>query len=128
MRAKPDLVPDCDIHGEPMFRHEVPASALGLEERRDIIVWRCEHGGCRRYFYGTVGYRECPELAAPKTSTPRCSDEGAYMVAQRPLGSYICPVAGCPSIEPWQMPVVPLATTSTSVELGTQELELTHSS
>jgi hypothetical protein len=36
VRAKPDLVPDCDVHGEPMYRDQCPASLLGLEGSRDV--------------------------------------------------------------------------------------------
>ena len=125
MRAKPNLVPDCDVHGEPMFRDEYPASALGLEGRRDIIIWRCTREGCGRYFYGTVGYRDCPDIARTRTTTVRCREDGAYLVVQRARGSYICPVAGCTSIEPWQVPARPLTTTPTPAELAEEAPLLT---
>lgn len=79
MKPKPDLIPDCDIHGEPMYRDECPASALGLEGHRDLIVWRCAHKGCGRYFYGTVGYRYCMQMAGARGSTPQCPQEGAFL-------------------------------------------------
>lgn len=107
MRSKPDLVPDCDVHGEPMYRDESPASALGLKGNRDVIVWRCAREGCGRYFHGTVGYRYCPRPSAPVTPTPHCEHEAAFLVAQRALGSYICPVAGCSTAQTWQASVVP---------------------
>ena len=101
MKAKPDLVPDCDVHGVSMSLDECPASALGLEGRRDIIVWRCVHPGCGRFFYGTVGYRYTPGFAGPETPTPRCKREGAFLVAQQAQGASICPVAGCRTVQPW---------------------------
>jgi hypothetical protein len=110
MKAKPDLVPDCDVHGEPMYRDECAASVLGLEGSRDVIVWRCCHQGCGRYFHGTAGYRNCPPAADNGILTPRCAREGAFLIVQRTLGSYICPVAGCTKTEPWQAPVLALPT------------------
>ncbi len=101
MRAKSDLIPDCDIHGEPMHRDECPASVLGLEGRRDLHVWRCGHPGCGRYFYGTVGYCDNTQKGHANGRSSRCSREGAFLVAQRALGRYICPVAGCNETEPW---------------------------
>jgi hypothetical protein len=108
MRAKPDLVPDCDVHGEPMYRDESPASALGLKGNRDVIAWHCVHEGCGRYFHGTVGYRYCPRSTAPVTPTPHCEHESAFLVVQRALGSYICPVAGCSTAQVWNAFVGPL--------------------
>src|SRR5512140_666456 len=108
MRAKLDLVPDCDVHGEPMYRDESPASALGLKGNRDVIVWRCARKECERYFHGTVGYRYCRGSSAPVTPTPHCEREAAFLVVQRALGSYICPVAGCSTTQEWQGSVVPL--------------------
>jgi ClpX C4-type zinc finger len=108
MRSKPDLVPDCDVHGEPMYRDESPASALGLKGNRDVIVWRCAREGCGRYFHGTVGYRYCPRPSALVTPTPHCEHEAAFLVVQRALGSYICPVAGCSTAQVWQASVAPL--------------------
>lgn len=102
MRSKPDLVPDCDVHGEPMYRDESPACALGLKGNRDVIVWRCAREGCGRYFHGTVGYRDCPWPSAAVTPTPHCEHEAAFLVVQRALGSYICPVAGCGTAQVWQ--------------------------
>ena len=98
MRAKADLIPDCDVHGEPMFLDECPAPALGLEGSRDMIVWRCSRHGCRRYFYGTVGYRDSPPAANIAIPTPRCERDGAFLVVQDALGSSICPVAGCGTV------------------------------
>jgi hypothetical protein len=109
MRAKPDLVPDCDVHGEPMCRDEPPASALGFKGDRDVIVWRCAREGCRRYFHGTVGYRYSPRPPAPVAPTPHCEHEAAFLVVQRALGSYICPVAGCNTAQVWQASVAPLS-------------------
>jgi len=108
MRSKPDLVPDCDVHGEPMYRDESPAFALGLKGNRDVIVWRCAREGCGRYFHGTVGYRYCPRPSPPVIPTPHCEHESAFLVVQRALGSYICPVAGCSTAQVWQASVVPL--------------------
>ena len=102
VRAKSGLVPDCDVHGEPMYLDERPASALGLEGDRDLIFWRCAREGCGRFFYGTVGYRYCPAVAGTGPSTPRCTREGAFLVAQQILGRYICPVAGCKTLQAWQ--------------------------
>jgi hypothetical protein len=108
MRAKPDLVPDCDIHGEPMYRDECPARAFGLEEPRDLIVWRCAREGCGRYFQGILGYCYRASAAEACPPTPRCHREGAFLVVQRALGSYICPVAGCTIVRDWQVPDSPL--------------------
>lgn len=99
MRAKVDLVPDCDVHGEPMYRDECPASVLGLPGSRDVIVWRCAQQGCGRYFEGSVGYRHCPPVAG--TPTPRCLRDGAFLVVQRAVGLYLCPVAGCTNGQAW---------------------------
>jgi len=101
MRAKPDLIPDCDVHGEPMVRDELPASALGLEGRRDVVFWRCDHNGCGRYFHGTVGYRDFPAALGNRIPTLRCEREGAFLIVQSNLGSYICPVAGCSTVQEW---------------------------
>ena len=101
MQAKPNLVPDCDIHGEPMYREECRASALGLDGSRDLHIWRCGREGCGRFFYGTVGYRYRNQTAGGATRTPRCPREGAYLVVKRAFGSYICPVAGCITTELW---------------------------
>ncbi len=99
MRAKADLVPDCDVHGEPMYRADCPASVLGLKGSRDVTIWRCAHGGCSRFFEGAIGYRH---MAAERGAlTPRCTREGAFLVAQGKLGKYVCPVAGCRSEEAW---------------------------
>src|SRR5215831_5600554 len=87
MRAKSGLVPDCDVHGEPMYLAECPGSVFGLANR-DIHVWRCAREDCDRYFYGTV-------------QAPRCASEGAFLVAQQSLGLYVCPVDGCNTIRPW---------------------------
>lgn len=97
MRAKPDLVPDCDVHGKPMCRVQSSGSALGLGHR-DIYVWRCAQQGCSRYFYGTVGYGPSDH---EDNKALRCLREGAYLVAQRDLGVYICPVDGCSTAQPW---------------------------
>jgi hypothetical protein len=102
MRAKPDLMPDCDIHGEPMYRDECPAQLLGLEGSRDLIIWRCSRTGCGRYFYGTVGYRSIGPATDPKPPTPQCDQERAFLVVQRDLGCYICPVTGCSTVQIWQ--------------------------
>src|SRR5438046_1208279 len=107
MRSKPELVPDCDVHGEPMYRDESPAFALGLKGNRDVVVWRCGRERCGRYFHGTVGYRYCPRPSAPATPTPHCEHESAFLVVQRALGSYICPVDGCGTAEVWQSSVPP---------------------
>jgi hypothetical protein len=101
VRAKSDLAPNCDVQGEPMYRHVCRASELGLDGSRDLHVWRCARKGCGRYFYGTVGYRYLNQTAGTAAGTPRCSPEGAYLVVQRTLGSYICPVARCPNRKPW---------------------------
>ena len=108
MRARPDLVPDCDVHGEPMYRDESPATALGLRGNRDVIVWRCAHEGCGRYFHGTVGYRYCPPSSVPASPTPHCERESAFLVVQRTLRSYICPVDGCSTAQAWQASAAPL--------------------
>jgi len=101
VRAKPDLVPDCDVHGEPMYRDECAASAVGLKGDREEVVWRCPHEECGRYFHGTVGYRSHVAIASRAIPTPRCEREGAFLVVQHTLGSYICPVAGCPMSAGW---------------------------
>ena len=101
MRAKPDLVPDCDVHGEPIYRDECAASALGLKGDREEVVWRCPYEECGRYFHGTVGYRSHVTIASRAIPTPRCEREGAFLVVQHTLGSYICPVAGCPMSAGW---------------------------
>jgi len=104
MRAKPDLIPDCDVHGEPMFRDELPASELGLEGHRDVVFWRCLNKGCGRYFHGTVGYRDFPAAVSKRNPTVHCEREGAFLIVQRDLGSYICPVAGCTRVQEWRAP------------------------
>ncbi|HLK47331.1 MAG TPA: hypothetical protein VKT49_04300 [Bryobacteraceae bacterium] len=101
MRAKPDLVPDCDVHGKPMYRDERPASELGLAGSRDVIVWRCCCEGCRRYFEGATGYRDARPSGVEADLTPRCPNDGAFLVAQRARDSYICPVAGCSTVHAW---------------------------
>jgi hypothetical protein len=103
VRAKPELVPDCDIHGEPMSRGECPASELGLRGSRDMIVWRCGHAGCKRYFEGAVGYRDC-SADGGEVAPPRCPREGAFLVLQRAMGSYVCPVDGCKTVQSWRAP------------------------
>ena len=99
MRAKADLVPDCDVHGETMSREECSAVSLGLPGSRDVIVWRCRHDGCGRYFEGGVGYRNIS--AAEVTPGPRCARDRAFLVVQRALSRSICPVAGCTNEQPW---------------------------
>lgn len=99
MRAKPDLIPDCDVDGEPMYKDECPASAIGLKERRDVYVWRCAREGCGRYFYGTLGYRYSDKPG--EIPTEQCPREGAFLVTQRALGSSICPVDGCKTAHVW---------------------------
>jgi len=84
-----------------MYLDECPAWVLGLDGRRDLHVWCCAHQGCGRYFYGTVGYRYKPPTVNTDGRTVQCSREGAYLVAQRALGRYICPVSGCHESEPW---------------------------
>ena len=116
MKAKSDLVPECDIHGDPMYLDECPASALGLEGDRDVIVWRCACAGCRRFFYGTVGYRHSPPSPGSIRPTPRCKRDGAYLVVQRDLAGYICPVAGCQTAQAWQLPGEIVAETELSVK------------
>ena len=105
MRAKPELIPDCDIHGEAMHRDERPARELGLAGSRDVIVWCCAVAGCRRYFEGSVGYRDVPLPGSERHPTPQCRQEGAFLVVQRNLGSYICPVAGCATTHSWNTSV-----------------------
>jgi hypothetical protein len=106
VRAKTDLVPDCDLHGLPMYREQCRASALGFTDQRDIHIWRCVREGCGRYFYGTVGYRHLSQCASTPIETPRCVGDGAYLVAQRNLGLYICPIDGCTNAQPWTTPSV----------------------
>ena len=101
MRAKPNLVPDCDIHAEPMYRDECPSSALGLESGRDMIIWRCARTGCGRYFHGTFGYRWINRTNS-ESPTPRCGREGAFLVAQHVRQSHVCPVDGCSTERPWE--------------------------
>jgi hypothetical protein len=100
MRAKPDLVPDCDVHGAPMCRVECSGAAFGLGPR-DMCIWRCTERDCDRYFYGSIGYRSSEGRCDP-TSAPHCRLEGAYLVVQQRLGVYICPVAGCTTVEHWR--------------------------
>lgn len=104
MRAKPDLTPDCDVHGEPMYKTECPASVLGMAKRTDITIWSCSRRGCQRYFHGTQGYRYLDLPKGEDAPTPRCANEGAYLVVQRALRSYICPVDGCTKKSAWQAP------------------------
>jgi hypothetical protein len=105
MRAKPDLAPDCDVHGEAMVRDERPALTLGLEGYRDELFWRCARDGCHRYFHGSLGYRDLSQVESnADNSTMRCERDGAFLVVQKVIGSYICPVAGCQSFHDWQMP------------------------
>jgi hypothetical protein len=107
MKAKPDLVPDCDIHGEPMRREECPPHAVGIDEHRDLVLWVCTRVGCGRFFHGTVGYRYRNPIAETRPPTPRCQGEGAFLVVQGKRGVYICPVAGCPNIREWHSPSSP---------------------
>lgn len=95
MTAKPDLVPHCDLHREPMYRDECRPSELGLDGNRDVIVWRCAHAGCGRFFLGTLGYQSFPPMAMAAEPVRRCPLDGAFLVAQGAMGSFICPVAGC---------------------------------
>lgn len=118
MRAKLDLVPDCDVHGEPMYLDECSPSALGLEGVRDVIVWRCAHDGCGRYFLGTVGYRDCPGFVGKGVPTPRCRRESAFLVAQRALSLYVCPVGGCKTVQGWEASKQPLIGTSIASQGG----------
>jgi len=104
VRAKPDLIPDCDVHGEPMVQDECPASLLGLEGSRDLLIWRCTRSGCGRYFHGTVGYRDAGSSAVVNTGAPKCAREGAFLVVQGALGVRICPVAGCHTVQKIQAP------------------------
>jgi hypothetical protein len=85
-----------------MYKTECPASVLGMDKRTDITIWSCSHRGCQRYFHGTLGYRYIDLPNGAGSPTPRCSHEGAYLVVQRALGSYICPVAGCTKERAWQ--------------------------
>jgi hypothetical protein len=78
-----------------MYRDECRAADLGLVDSRDVIVWRCAHAGCGRYFLGTLGYQSYPPVAVAAEPTRRCARDGAFLVAQRSLRSYVCPVAGC---------------------------------
>ena len=107
MRAKAELIPDCDIHGEAMYRNERPARELGLAGSRDVVVWCCALPGCRRYFEGSVGYRDALPGSCETRATPRCHHEGAFLVVQRRLGSYICPVAGCTTVSLWNTGISP---------------------
>jgi len=104
VRAKPDLIPDCDVHGAPMYRDECRACALGLDDSRDVVVWRCAKKGCSRYFLGTVGYRSCVAAEDCAAPTRRCTREGAFLVVQRALGASICPVEGCTTLHTWHAP------------------------
>ena len=79
----------------------VPRPALGLMGDREEVVWRCPHEECGRYFHGTVGYRSHVTIASRAIPTPRCERKGAFLVVQHTLGSYICPVAGCPMSAGW---------------------------
>ncbi len=116
MRAKADLVPDCDVHGEPMCLDERPAQVLALKGNRDVIFWRCTHEGCGRFFYGTVGYRGGAPEACENVPALRCKRDRAFLVAQQALGSYICPVAGCKTVADWQSSHEPLSVTGAEVE------------
>ena len=101
MRAKSDLIPDCDVHGEPMFRQECAAASLGLEGGRDLYVWCCPRPDCERYFRGTVGYANKAQPPRMMERTPQCPEEGAFLVVQQGASEYICPVAGCKQHQPW---------------------------
>ena len=110
MRAKPDLVPDCDVHGRAMRREEWPAAALGMNGNRDVLAWCCTLDGCGRFFHGAVGYQYRPPRAQEGLPTPRCDREGAFLVAQRDLESYICPVDGCYGAQLWEPADTPAKT------------------
>src|SRR5690349_14368474 len=81
-----------------MYLDERPASELGLAGSRDVIVWRCRRPGCGRYFEGAVGYRDARSGGRIANSTPRCPNDGAFLVAQQALEAYICPVARCATV------------------------------
>jgi hypothetical protein len=104
MRAKPDLIPDCDVHGTPMYRDQCRGWELGLTDGRDVVVWRCSHHDCGRYFLGTLGYCSCIPADDQAPPTPRCAREGAFLVVQRAWNLSICPVDGCPTKQPWHAP------------------------
>lgn len=109
MRAKPDLIPDCDVHGAPMYRDQCRGWELGLRDNRDVVVWRCAHQGCGRFFLGTLGYRSCCPGEDQTLPTPRCAREGAFLVVQRAWNLAICPVDGCPTRQPWHAPDLEMA-------------------
>ena len=109
MRAKSDLIPDCDVHGEPMVRDERPASALGLEGHREELFWRCAREGCGRYFHGSLGYRRLLPVDSNVCESLHCGRDGAFLVVQKSFGSYVCPVAGCQNTQNWRMPEHDLA-------------------
>lgn len=104
MKAKPDLIPDCDVHGTPMYRDQCRGWELGLKDGRDVVVWRCAESGCHRYFLGTLGYRSCDPIGDQGEPTPRCAREGAFLVVQRAWNVSICPVDGCATKQPWVAP------------------------
>ena len=87
-----------------MYRDERPAHVLGLEGSRDLLIWRCPRDGCGRYFYGTVGYGYCSDHIRTGAPSPRCTREDAFLVVQRALSLYICPVAGYKRVQVWQDP------------------------
>lgn len=97
---------------------ECSPSVLGLAGDRDVIVWRCARDGCGRYFFGTVGYRNCPGFASKGVPTPRCRREGALLVVQRALSRYVCPVDGCKTAQAWQPSKEPLIGTPVAVQEG----------
>jgi len=86
-----------------MVLEEVHPLAFGLEGRREVLVWRCSHKGCERYFYGTVGYQDRNPAAAAVTLSPRCPKDGAFLVVQQATRRFICPVAGCDKAETWNV-------------------------
>ena len=103
MTAKPDLIPDCDVHGTPLTKTEYPGAEMGQQE--DVIeVWRCTRAGCRRLFYGDSGYGSLGGAAGAEEVKPQCPKHGAFLVVQAVHQTYVCPVDGCRETRPWPTP------------------------
>jgi hypothetical protein len=80
---KPNLVPDCDVHGSPMERHgALTRNRLEEAQTRDVEVWRCQTSSCDRYFYEDVGYQTLKGAVATDEPSPACERHGTKMVVQ----------------------------------------------
>lgn len=100
--GKPNLVPECDVHGSRMTRW-VASTRNSLEEAqgREVEVWRCPTPSCDRYYYENVAYQTSKGAVGTDEPSPLCECHGTKMVVQSRLSQYICPVEGCGEQQQW---------------------------